>query len=283
MSHKIAIRNKFNQAAAGFDQVAVLTQEVGQRLLQRLSMLKITPNTIVDLGCNTGEFTQKLQQQFPQAQLYAVDIAEKMLHQTQAKYPDAHFHTICAGAEQLPLADNSVDLIFSNLVFHWCQDITQALRECQRVLRADGLLLFAMYGPATLQELRQSWQAVDEYEHVNYFHEVREVGNYLMQAGLQEPVTDTETLLLTYPEVVAIFRELKRLGANHLSVAKQRLSLTGKQRWQNMLQHYQQFRLANGQFPATYEIVYGAAWGQANQLQQSNPQEVFISVEDIKK
>lgn len=48
---------------------------------------------------------------------------------------------INAGAEQLPLSDSSVDLIYARQVLHHLNDLEAALRECHRVLRPNGTFL----------------------------------------------------------------------------------------------------------------------------------------------
>ena len=44
-------------------------------------------------------------------------------------------------AEQLPLASASIDLVFCNLMLHWCNDPDAVFAECQRVLKPGGLLM----------------------------------------------------------------------------------------------------------------------------------------------
>ena len=79
------------------------------------------------------------------------------------------------------------------------------------------------------------------------------------RAGLAEPVMDVERLTMVYPDVAAISRDLKVIGARNATAARAR-GLTGKGRWRAMAAAYETQRRA-GQLPATYEVVYGAAWG----------------------
>ena len=70
----------------------------------------------------------------------------------------------------------SVDLVFSNLMLPWCHDPETVLREFRRVLRRDGLLSFATFGPDTLRELRDAWAGIDGHTHVNYFYDMHDIG-----------------------------------------------------------------------------------------------------------
>jgi malonyl-CoA O-methyltransferase len=70
---------------------------------------------------------------------------------------------------------------------------------------------------------------------------------------------DVERLTMVYPDVAALTRDLKVIGAHNATAARAR-GLTGKGRWRAMSAAYETQRHA-GLLPATYEVVYGAAWG----------------------
>jgi len=172
----------------------------------------------------------------------------------------------CGDAEDLPLADNSVDLIFSSLTLQWCGELDRAFAEFKRVLKPEGLLMFSSFGPDTLKELRESWRLADmstdernEKMHVNDFIDMHDIGDALLRAGLSDPVMDVENFTLTYSDAYQLMRELKALGAHNVANAR-RHSLTGKTRLKNMVSEYENFRV-DGLLPATYEVVYGHAWG----------------------
>ncbi len=277
--YKQKIQAIFAKVANNYDANARVYQEVGQRLLERLNYIKITPKVIVDLGCNTGFFAHALKKQFKKAQLLAVDIALPMLQQTQKR---SSFFTrlqpINADIDYLPFADHSVDMIFSNLVLQWLPDLDHSLKECQRILKPNGLLLFATYGPDTLIELRNAWQTVDDYEHVNQFIDMHDIGDSLVQANFSDPVIDMEKLTLNYPSVKQLLKQLRAVGARSL-VAEYRKTLTGKNRLQNMQAYYQKkFADQRGYIPATYEIVYGTAWGSDTQQQNLQRQDGSVGI-----
>lgn len=256
---KTKVRAAFDQAAAHYDEVAVLQREVGARLLERLELIKLQPRTILDLGAGTGLLTKQLAKRYGKAQVIALDLAPAMLQEAQKHtgwFSKQRF--VCGDAESLPLADDSVDMIFSNLTVQWCQDLDRAFRECYRVLRPGGLLLFSTLGPDTLKELRASWQSVDGYSHVNAFIDMHDIGDALIRARLADPVMDVERITLTYGKVMDLMRDLKTLGAHNLTDGRAR-GLTGKQRLAAMIEAYESYR-ENAMLPATYEVVYGHAW-----------------------
>lgn len=283
---KRRIRQSFDAAAPHYDEVAVLQREVGQRIIERLDLIKLQPKTILDVGAGTGVFSESLDRRYKQARVISLDLAPGMLQQARQRkgWLGRHLSSqafVCGDAEALPIADHSIDLIFSSLMLQWCSDLEHTFAEFHRVLRPGGLLMFATFGPDTLKELRRSWQAADEGTriHVHDFIDMHDVGDALLRAGLADPVMDVEHFTLTYSDAYQLMRELKTLGAHNVATERNH-GLTGKERLQRMAAAYEQFR-QDGVLPATYEVVYGHAWGAerpsadvsfpVSQLQASRP------------
>lgn len=271
---KTLARRSFESAAAAYDQAAALQQEVGQRLLQRLDLVKIQPDRILDLGSGTGQCIPDLLARYKKAQVVALDIALPMLWRARKRGRWLRKpRCVCADAERLPFADSSFDLVFSNLMLQWCVELEVVFTELQRVLRPGGLLLFTSFGPDTLHELRGSWQQVDGYSHVNAFADMHDVGDALLRTRFADPVMDVERLTVTYADVWKLMRELKQIGAHNVTVGRPR-GLTGKARMQRLVGAYEHYR-SQGVLPASYEIVNGHAW--------STGAECGISLESIKR
>lgn len=271
---KTLARRSFESAAAAYDQAAALQQEVGQRLLQRLDLVKIQPDRILDLGSGTGQCIPDLLARYKKAQVVALDIALPMLWRARKRGRWLRKpRCVCADAERLPFADSSFDLVFSNLMLQWCVELEVVFTELQRVLRPGGLLLFTSFGPDTLHELRGSWQQVDGYSHVNAFADMHDVGDALLRTRFADPVMDVERLTVTYADVWKLMRELKQIGAHNVTVGRPR-GLTGKARMQRLVGAYEHYR-SQGVLPASYEIVNGHAW--------STGAECGISLEGIKR
>jgi len=252
---KNAIRRSFDRAASSYDKHAVLQREVESRLLERLEFQRNEPGIILDLGSGTGSAGRLLAAQFPRASVIALDWSVPMLKQSEM---NDLVSPVCADMHALPLASRSVDLIFSNLSMQWSYDLPAIFREFRRVMSTDAMLVFTSFGPDTLTELKQAWRSVDELPHVNDFPDMHDIGDELLAAGFREPVMDAERLILEYPDVLALMRELKGLGEHN--VASQRFrGLTGKNRLAQVIKEYEQFS-SNGRYPAGFEVVYGVAF-----------------------
>lgn len=260
---KRRVRESFDRAAEHYDDVAVLQREVADRLLERLGLIKLQPSRVLDLGSGTGHCSRGLARHYPKAEVVSVDIAPGMLRYARRRLGlfqrlrHRHVH-ICGDAEAVPLADDSVDLLFSSLTLQWCEDLDNTFREFMRVLRPGGLLMFSTFGPDTLRELRASWSAADGVTHVNQFIDMHDIGDALVRTRFADPVLDQEQFTLTYADVRGLMDELKQLGA-HNATAGRAHGLTGKGRLRAMMQAYEEFR-RDGVLPVTYEVAYGHAW-----------------------
>jgi malonyl-CoA O-methyltransferase len=254
------VSQSFDRAAPTYEQWNRLQKMVEENLLERLLCLKMTPQHILDVGAGAGGLTYLLSQQYKEARVYGIDISIKMLQTAGKKVSRDDFTPICSDAAFLPIASNSIDLIVSNLMLQWCQDIQTVFVEFARVLKTDGSLFFSSLGPDTLKELRDSWATVDDGSHVNHFIDMHHYGDALLQAGLRDPVIDVDRLELDYRDVNQLMRELKHIGARNITESRSR-SLMGKGKFKQMLAAYQQYLTKEGFLPATYEVVYGYALG----------------------
>ncbi len=270
MLDKRAVRRAFDRAAAGYDAAAVLQQEVCSRGLERLGFIRHQPARILDAGCGTGNAWRGLAARYPGARVVALDLASAMLRQARSSVP---WHQrllcrqpglVCGDLEALPLAADSVDLVWSNLALQWVNDLPRALAEMRRVLAPGGLCVFTTFGPDTLKELRAAQAAGDGHTRVSTFIDMHDIGDMLVKAGFADPVIDMETFTLTYRDVTALMRDLQAIGA-HNSTAGRARSLSGKAWLAAVQRNYETFR-HNGTLPATFEVVYGHAWRPATRV-----------------
>ncbi|MDG4549270.1 MAG: methyltransferase domain-containing protein [Candidatus Contendobacter sp.] len=263
------LRRAFERAAATHDRAAFLYREVGQRLLERLDLIKLRPEAILDVGCGVGSITVALMKKYRRARVIGLERASAMVALARQRAPWLRtLHGAVAEPESLPLPTASCDLVFSNLALPWTLDLDRVFAEFRRVLKPGGALFFTTLGPDTLSELRRSWAAVDGYNHVNAFLDMHDVGDALMRARLAEPVMDVERLTLTYPDVDGLMRDLRTLGAGNVTCGRPR-GLTGKGRLSAMRTAYERYRRVDGLLSVSCEVVYGHAWGP---IQDRSPQ-----------
>jgi malonyl-CoA O-methyltransferase len=256
---RAAIRRHADRASAGYDAAAVLAARLRDDMIRRLDWVAFEPETVLDLGCGTGHGAEALAARWPRARMIALDASPAMLAQAARRDGAARFELQLADAESIPLPDASVDLVFSNLLLPWCEDIDAVFAEVARVLKPRGLFTFTTFGPDTLVELRTAWRAADLEAALHPFTDMHDLGDGLVRAGFAEPVLDVSRFTLTYPDAVALLRDLRATGSQGAATERAR-GLTGRGRLRAMEDAYEKFR-SGGTLPASYEVVFGQAWG----------------------
>jgi malonyl-CoA O-methyltransferase len=255
-------------AASGF-----LRREVAGRMFERLSLVKNSPQQVLDAGCGDGADLAELQKAYPAAQVLGVDAAPAMLAAARAgsQAPRSFLSRllpaksgidlVCADFGQLPLQPNSIDLVWSNLALHWHPQPDRVFAEWRRVLRVDGLLMFSNFGPDTFRELRTAFAAMDETPHSLPFVDMHDFGDQLVEAGFTTPVMDMEQITVTYDTAQALLADVRAFGGNPL--ATRRRGLVGRAAWQRMLEALEQQRRPDGKLGLTFEVIYGHAFRPA--------------------
>ena len=265
---KDAVRRSFDRAAQTYDDAAVLAREIGDRMLERLDLIKTMPQRLLDLGSGTGYCAHKLRNRYPHCMVVELDFARSMLLRARAQEPwwrrgiaaltGSRGHAVCADMERLPFADRSFDMVWSNLALNWLDTPQQVFAESRRVLRPGGVFMFSTLGPDTLKELRGAYAHVDRHVHVNRFIDMHDLGDGLLHARFADPVMDMECITLNYADVRALLGELKASGARNVNAGRNP-ALSGKTGLAACVEVYERLR-EDGRLPATFEVVYGQAW-----------------------
>ena len=247
---KSAIASHFGKSAESYHSGALLQRQVGEHLL---GLMPSRPfKALMDLGTGPGHFSRFLSERTEQ--LIGVDIATPMLAYARSHNAIDNCGWLTGDAEQLPLADNCLDGIFSSLMLQWSHSQCRALAEAHRVLKPGASMYFSSLLDGTLGELATAWQAVDDQPHVNRFLTKAELRQAVQGAGFDDARLTFETRTLWYGDVIALMRDLKAIGANTTNNARR--GLMGKQQLKLLQQGYEPFRREPG-LPASYQVVYG--------------------------
>jgi malonyl-CoA O-methyltransferase len=255
-------------AAADF-----LRREIAARMHERLSLVKIVPQRVLDAGCGTGPDLGTLQKTYPAAQIVGIDASSAMLAEAKAPAPamrslnqmlsrlmpaKAGVDLLCGDFGSLPFGPNSIDLVWSNLALHWHPQPDRVFAEWRRVLRVDGLLMFSNFGPDTFKELRTAFAALDETPHTLPFVDMHDFGDQLVEAGFSTPVMDAERITVTYGTVEALLADVRAIGGNPL--ATRRRGLIGRAAWARMVDALEAQRGTDGKIALSFEVIYGHAF-----------------------
>ncbi len=262
-----AVRRQFSRRAASPGSADFLFAEVEARMLERLDPVRLAPRSVIDVGCGAGRGLLALKKRYPAAELIGLDSALAMVRAARVALapPQQGFfarlrargeqpvaRVVVADAHALPLADSSVDLVWSNLALHWFEAPERALAEFHRVARPGALLQFSFFGVDTLAEVRALGARI------MHFHDLHDVGDLLGAAGFAEPVMDSERLQLSWSDAGAMLADLRALGGNALRGRSR--GLLGRSHRDAWLRALETLRRSDGRLQLTVELVFGHAW-----------------------
>lgn len=250
---KQMIARSFGQAASTYDSVAHFQRWTGERLLEKLPQIK--PELILDLGCGTGFFSTHLKRLFPQSSYIGMDLSEQMAVYAQSHHAENR-NWLVGDAEALPLADHSIDLVFSSLAIQWCSDLPLLMKEIKRVLKPNGCFVFSTLLDGSLKELKAAWSVLDDKQHVNDFYSFDDHQIALKSADFEIIELNEESKALSYHKLTDLMKELKKLGAHNLNSDRSTV-LMGKDKLAVLIAEYEKFRQHNDILPASYQILWG--------------------------
>lgn len=233
------------------DALSILQTEIAKRLIERLQLIILQPTTILELNSPLGGFTKQLARRYRKAKILKI---ESIFQQFPA---------------------NSVDLVFSNLMFYSREELPKIFAEIKRILQPGGLLFFSMLGPDTLWEFGETLAKLHENVK-NPFIDMHDVGDMLTKALFSDPVMDMEKLTFTYSKTPKMILDLK-----HLIEEIFKINLSDKTLKEQIIAYSETYRDATGTLPATFEIIYGHAWGCAETIKSSK--ETYIPLNSLKK
>lgn len=180
------------------------------------------------------------------------------------------------GADALPLANASIDLIVSLLTLHWANDLPGALAQIRRALKPDGLFIGTLFGAGTLKELRAVLTEVELEERggaqarVSPFADGYDGAALLQRAGFALPVSDVDRFTVRYADLFALIRDLRAMGETNVLHGSVR-PLSRRIVARAAALYAERYGLDDGRIPATFEIIHLAGWKPHDSQQKPLP------------
>jgi malonyl-CoA O-methyltransferase len=255
-----------------------LRREVSARMFERLQLVKITPEIVLDAGCGEGADMPVLKKRFHDAQILGIDGASAMVSLARERQLAALSSVsrlinnvnkwrsttttpglVCGDFAQTPFAGQCIDVVWSNLALHWHPQPDRVFAEWARIVKVEGLLMFSCFGPDTFKELRSAFETIDLAPHTLPFVDMHDFGDMLVHAGFTTPVMDMEIITVTYDTPQRLLEDVRSWGGNPLQT--RRRGLLGKAAYAEVLRALEAMRRPqDGKIPLTFEVVYGHAF-----------------------
>ena len=245
-------------AQRGAGAVDFLHAEIADRLVDRLDVVNREFAVALDLGARDGGLARAVAARRGAVRVIAAEPATQFL----ALAPGPR---VAADPELLPFGDASFDLILSTLALHWTADLPGALIQLRRALKPDGLLLAAMFGGQTLIELRTALFEAELAEEggvsprVSPAIELADAAALLQRAGYALPVADSETITVTYPDMLALLHDLRGMGETNALALRRRFLRRATLARAGLL-YAERFGDAAGRIPVSFEILFLCGW-----------------------
>jgi NADH dehydrogenase [ubiquinone] 1 alpha subcomplex assembly factor 5 len=160
--------------------------------------------------------------------------------------------------------------VLSALALHWVNDLPGALLQLRRALKPDGLLLAALFGGETLVELRESLLQAElditggASPRVSPVVDVRDAGMLLQRAGFVLPVIDTDTLTVTYPDALALMRDLRGMGETNAVTLRPRHPTRRTIIAQAASRYEAAHADASGRITARFQVIFLSGWAPSD-------------------
>ena len=117
------------------------------------------PKRVLDLGCGTGNLTALIAANFPEAEIYALDISPDILKQCQKRFSNkTNIFYIEQSFEELSFEDNYFDLIVSSIAIHHVNDNAKMnlYKKVNEILKPGGIFEFADQTYGATEEIYQT-------------------------------------------------------------------------------------------------------------------------------
>jgi NADH dehydrogenase [ubiquinone] 1 alpha subcomplex assembly factor 5 len=252
-------RRQHRERAARRGCVEFLHTEVADRLIERLDDVKREFRVVLDLGAHHGALSRAFGCRPGIEWAAAADPSLGFLVRLSGV-------RVAADPDLLPFRDGSFDLVASMLELHWAGDLPGALVQIRRILKPGGLFLAAMLGGSTLVELRSALIEAESIEEegasprVSPAAELGDVAGLLLRTGFAMPVADAEKITVTYPDALALMRDLRGMGETNALTARRRTPPRRATLARATLLYTERFGLPDGRIPATFEILFLTGW-----------------------
>jgi len=272
------------------DEAQFLYGEIAQRMLQRLSYIRLAPQAVLDAGCGAAHALEPLRARYASIRYVGLDSCPRLLQAAIDRYasrpslwqklrnkPTIAAQFVQADMAASGLAPESQDLVWSNMALHWHSRPHAVLAEWRRLLKTGGLAMFSCLGPGSLKELRQAVDEAGIRTVTPQFVDMHDFGDLLIEHGFADPVMDQEVLTLTYHTPEKLLADLRVLGGNP-SLGRPP-GLVGRGWRQRLMAALEKQRHIDGTIHLSLEVAYGHAWRAASV--RAAPGETRISIDAI--
>lgn len=265
-------------------QAPWLHAEVARRMAEKLALILLQPERVIDWWSMLGAGAALLRHAYPKAQQLRVEPDARWVERSRAQAQRPWWTAARWTGAELQVAREDDDiapgagLVWANMMLHAVVDPVALIERWHGLLRVDGFVMFSCLGPGTLRELRTLYARLGWPTPTPGFVDMHDLGDMLVHAGFADPVMDQETLTLRWSSPRALLAELRTLGGN---TAPDRAAGLRTPRWRAQLERELEAMAApDGTIGLSFEVAYGHAFKAAPRLRAGEA--TTVSLDDMR-
>uniref|UniRef100_A0A1B0D4A9 Arginine-hydroxylase NDUFAF5, mitochondrial n=1 Tax=Phlebotomus papatasi TaxID=29031 RepID=A0A1B0D4A9_PHLPP len=234
-----------------------IKDEVGYRLADRVFDVKKKFNVCVDLGASRG-FVSKHILADTVEHLIMCEMSPTMLKQAEST-PGVKVTKTEVDEEVFSenIADESVDLVISNLSLHWINDLPGCFVRIMKCLKPDGVFMASLFGGETLYELRSALHLAE--------------------------MERKDEIVVGYPSMFELMWDLKGMAENNAAFNRS-LHLYRESLIAASAIYDDMYKKPDGGVSATFQVIYLVAWKPSPNQPKALPRgSGKVSLKDLDK
>ena len=235
-----SVGDTFSKASKRYRNYSELQDRCSDKLKNSIELR----GRILDLGAGPGTYYN-----IDAKNMVCVDIAFGMLTELRANFPQ--YTVINGDAAKLPLQNESIDSVISNLALQWCDDFSRVVTELYRILKAEGEAAISLVTANSLPELSKLGFSTNQFNTVSEFRSAFATGPWdVLECQVRREI-------IYFDNLKSLLYSIKGVGASAIQNAayrNQNQSLKGKKHWLNLVEQAEALRTDRG-LPLTYNIV----------------------------
>ncbi len=213
MPLKNKVKKRFSKAASTYDKYADTHRQIVSYLISKTAV-HTTKGNILDLGSGTGLLTEQIQNLNISSDILSLDLSFEMLSTQKEKNLSAKKVPLLiqGDIDNLPLIENSFDLIVSSTALQW-SDINYIPELITNTLKKNGQFSLAIISSGTFKLLREVKQDITGEITNNFlphFQSLKE--SFLNKKSLNITSSERHTFIATYKTIDELITAISSLG-----------------------------------------------------------------------
>ena len=155
---------------------------------------ELSEKRVLDLGCGYGWHCKYVKEQGA-ASVVGIDQSEKMIAEALKRNTSDGINYHVCSLEGYTYPAETYDLVISNLVLHYIEDLDDIYRKVYQTLKPGGVFVFNIEHPVFTAGVNQQWDEKGFWPVDNYYYPGRRKTSFLEHTVMKQHHTLTQILM----------------------------------------------------------------------------------------